>query len=400
MRYHRKNDLTNNHKDKRYSLSTSINKRYYDVIEISYVGYLIYSMFGVSIGIVVPYLGAIWLTVLASSAILLFNWRGDQRNHLILVLAISGTHILTQIVLYDQSLTSNYVIDYFWWPFITLVISTLMQRQGFFKRLILYMTIPVLIWSPFVIYQNEAGILRVTLDAGNSLDNSNTYAQWFGFCILGLWQWSLLKISRNKRIMLRYGSFFGFVLALRAISRGFVISLGIAFVVGLRKLKLTRILALVIVFFGLFLFLTSQISFFQQMWKSYNYRFSQETSRLIVLPIAKEAIRNNPIWGYGVSRIRDILPITPHNEIILLWISSGILPIIFYFSLIVYVAIRSVRIGRHERFIDPLPFVIYTIINIQLSNEVLPHLWAISSFCYVFAISDRLKMFNHTPRNI
>lgn len=312
------------------------SKKIYRIIEIGYIGYLFYSMFSVSLGIAIPNLGAIWLTLLAVLCVPLINWHSVQKNLVLFVVAISGSHILIQLIIYRQYLGNPYIIDYFWWPFLIVIISTLMQQPGFYKRLIIYMVIPALIWSPFVIYQNEAGVTRISLDAGNALDNSNTYAQWFGFCILALWSWSLQKPKPNSVWLIRSIALVSLALALRALSRGFILGVILGFVFSLRKLKLTRTLWIIIIFGVFFLFLTTQIPFFNQIWDMYNIRFSQETSRINVLNLGIAAIKHSPFWGYGIQNLRVILPITPHNEIILLWLTSGIIPVSIYLLFVLY----------------------------------------------------------------
>jgi len=110
-----------------------------------------------------------------------------------------------------------------------------------------------------------------------------------------------------------------------------------------------------------------------------------------VVSVAINAIADQPLQGYGLNRLRQILPITPHNEIILLWISSGIVPAILYLSYVAYMIVQAFRLEKVRNYINPLPMVVYVVMGIPLTNLVLPKLWAVCAVCYLFAIIDAVK---------
>jgi hypothetical protein len=368
------------------------NNSVFNLIEFAYFVYLLYSMFGQTFKISFQNVGALWLAILAAVCLPLVNWRGMQMKLIIFVAAIAGSHILIQTIFYGQALETTYILGYFWWIFLVIIISTLLQRQGFFKRLIISLLVCALIWSPFVKTYTVAGVDRIELDAGNSLNNSNDYAEWLGFCAMVLWLWSLKKVSRNTRLTLRSGTVLSIILALRAVSRGFLITVGTAFLTSLRKLKGFRAILVLVVVGGLGAYLVDRVPFFHQILSAYTMRFTETTARINVFYIGIRAIAANPIYGYGVQNLRAVLPITPHNELLLLWICSGILPAALYIIFVIYTLVLAIRFQQYEQFIDPLPMIVFIICNIPLTNTILPKVWAIGGVAYIFAIGDWLKV--------
>jgi hypothetical protein len=375
------------------------NNAVFNLIEFGYLMYLLYSTFGQALNIDFQNVGAIWLAILAAVCLPLVNWRGMQLKLILFVIAIAGSHVLIQIFFYGQTLETIYVITYFWWIFLIIVISTLLQRPDFFKRVVVCMFIFALIWSPFVKTYTVAGVDRVELNAISSLSNSNDYAESLGFCAMFLWLWSLQKVSRNASFARRSGAVVAIILALRAVSRGFLITVGSAFLLSLRKLKAFRAILVLIIVGGVGAYLVNQVPFFHQILSAYQMRFVEPTSRINVLPISLHAIASNPIVGYGVQNLRNILPITPHNELLLLWISSGILPAALFIAFVIYFFILAIRNQNYDQYIDPLPIIIFVIFNIPLTNTVLPRLWAVLGVSYVFAISDLIKTGQKTAQS-
>ena len=362
----------------------------FDVVEYLYTMYLWYSMFGVWAGVALPYLGSAWLAGMGFLALHIFNWKGYQKRHLFLVAAISGSHILIQVVFYNTPLTNGYVINYLWWPVNVVIIAALMQRPNFIKRLVSHMFVTALIWSPFVIFRSDGGIERATLDAGNALDNPNAYAYWLGFCVVIFWLWSLKRNNVFGKLWLLSWAAVAFSLALRSVSRGFLIVVGLAMLISFRNDKFMRSMFLLFIGGGLLVFAASETDFFQQYFQSYTLRSQEESSRAVVLELGIEAIARRPITGYGIPRLRAILPITPHNELVLLWITSGIIPSILYIALAIFIIRIALRFNTNKFFISPLPLALFALTSIFSTNVVLPRLWAIVAVCHVFAVADHM----------
>ena len=277
---------------------------------------------------------------------------------------------------------------YFWWPSLVVILTVLMRRRQFFTRLVLNMFIIAIIWSPFTIIQIESGVERVALEAGNTIDNSNSYASWLGFCALVLLLWSFQIISRSRKNIIRGAALGAVLLASRAISRGFVIVFIAGLIASFRKIKFGRTFFWVFGVGLVLLVLVTRIPYVQQLLESYTFRFAVSSSRMDVVPIAFKAIQSQPLTGYGILSMRQLLPITPHNELILLWFTSGIFPVVIYIGFVLVTFGLAFRYQRYTKFIDPLPILIYTIFEIPFTNLVLPNVWAVCATCYVFAIGE------------
>jgi len=362
--------------------------------EFLFHGWLGYSMLSVYFGINIQYMGTIWLFGLAALTLLMIKWNQINKIYLVLVFTVSALHISIQAIVYGfMPLQSVYIQPFTLWLPVAIIIYPLVSRPGFVLRHTLVMFFIAILLSPSIV--NLAGRIRLTALSG--IDNANDFAAWMSFIVLVIWLQSWKKINRKKQIILLFIAFISIYFILQTVSRGAIIALIISAFVGIRSIPRNRWPKF------LFIILFSPVTFlllpiFQQSILLYENRLYEDTGRLNILESSIQAIEKNPVMGYGIDRIGgnknitsplgNVIPLSsPHDAISLLWLSSGVFPVIPFILMWILAFIKGYKYRPpfDSPYLDGLPLVTFSFLITLISNANFMAQWAILSvgFCYL-----------------
>jgi hypothetical protein len=314
-----------------------VPSRYLPPRSFEYLFYVqvFYSIMGPIVGISISMLG---LTMLLGIGALCMIRMGEHFLELVrpvsLALASGVSFIAVQTVVHGQSLTGDYVREFVPWMIGTVVIQYLAMRQGFLNRFSLLVFLIGVSTLPFArSFANDQS--RVGLDKAITIANPNDLGAWFGFCcvyfaVLGfetrrLWvgaaAWSAavasllvvgLTVSRTPLFAAAVSILFAFR---RVLKRGFLPVISVA----------------VIAWFAY------GLGLFDRAAGLYAQRGMEETGRFLIWPLAIRRFLDVPFTGVGINHVATYLPrsgfaVTPHNGLIFLALSSGIVPVGFFIA--------------------------------------------------------------------
>jgi len=240
---------------------------------------------------------------------------------------------------------------------------------------------------------------RAAIDASvvSGLDNPNAVASWFGFCAIAF---TIRGLEERRSGFRRYLSWvialFSLFIVGLTVSRGILASVAVATVLIFRK-ELKRSF---IPIFGLMTFSAVAFAFgmFDIGIARYADRGMVETGRFIVWPVVLGRIAESPIIGIGVSNILSTAAsldraITPHNAVLFIALSSGIVPLFFY-GAFWSMGFRGARIRLSYEHPDSpyvLPLLVYCFLIDLSTNMAFNMSWATLALCASWNHIDLVK---------
>lgn len=355
-----------------------------DLLEFFFFFYLIYSNVSTPLGLYIPYVAGVMLPVIAVMSLVSINWKRSTIIPMVLVASVAVTFLGVQMLVFETPLSYPYMRSFFDWVISAIVILSLCEQKGFINRLATVMFLIALLLLPFVSSVSDI-VERQTVETGTSLENANTWAAWLGFCALVFWLWGWRQKKIYKKVILWILTFAAAIFMMKTVSRGALLALLVGILFGFRGIPRKK-WVLVLILLVLFIFLIDLRS--PELFSNYLSRLTEESGRLIVWPIGINAISKNPFMGYGLFKIvgRIIVPITPHNGILFIWLASGILPSIIFIALWAASIIRSLKANwLVASSIDPLPLIIYSFLLMNMSNvSHYMSFWSLATIFYGF----------------
>jgi O-antigen ligase len=371
----------------------------YYILELATYIYLFYAIFAVQLGISINLLG---IGILSSCAILaLFLMISDYRPILILILICltSGLFLVIQMEVFQVAWDQGGVKALLTWVLLSVVFYAQIHRPGFLKRLGIVMLIISVLLMPSIILEKArvpGEIVRAKAVEGTSLNNANALGALLGFTALVFWLWGF----RQARMVRRWGlwgiSVIIFLLMGLTVSRGALLAVLIGLVLSFRGVSLRhRISAMVML--TILSYVVLFIPFIAQLVGDFQARALEETGRFLIWPAAWEQIVQSPWLGHGAEH-EIYLPSlgvyrSAHNPFLYLWVSSGILPVIFLAILWVCALRKANRWDPKidKAGIDPLPLLGYAITMSMSSNFHFVSVWAVVAVCYS-TIGDNVRI--------
>jgi hypothetical protein len=265
------------------------------------------------------------------------------------------------------------------WLLALIVVQALTRREGFLIRcafVILAIGLLALPLLTLTAWNADGSVTRAGLDrsAGSTggLANSNSLADWFGFCVVFL---AILAIE-TKRLAVRVPAVLVataclFVVGL-TVSRGALLSITLALTIASRrflKRGFVPLLSLLVV-----AWIAYASGMFDEIAVQYGARGTEETGRFLVWPIAIERWMAAPFIGVGAAHAITYVAtvntwITPHNGFILIGLVSGVLPFAFFILYWIQATRGALRsVGEHRQDAPfHLPLLVYAFLASSLS---------------------------------
>jgi O-antigen ligase len=351
-------------------------------LEITYYGYLFYSFFSDAIGISIPLFGFGILTAMTAYCCVILDsgrqisgyW--SQRFSL----ACGASYLAIQLFVHGESLDGSYVRDFVPWLLTLIVVQALSRREGFLIRcafVIVAIGMMVLPLLTLTSWNADGSVFRAGLDrsagATGGLANSNSLADWFGFCVVFL----VVIAIESRRLTVRAFSAIAataclFVVGL-TVSRGALLSISVALTIASRRFLKRGFVPLLLVFVVAWIAYASGL--FDDIAVRYGVRGTEETGRFVVWPIAIGRWLASPLTGVGAAHAITYVPtlnawITPHNGFLFIGLVSGLVPFVFFVLYWVQAAIGGLRsVGEHRQDAPfHLPLLAYALLATNLSG--------------------------------
>jgi len=300
-------------------------------------------------------------------------------------IACAASYLFIQLALHGESLYASYVYSVGPWLISLVIVQSLtMHRPNFLHRFAWFTLFVGLGMLPFMALGEVGEYTKVGLEGNVGYSNANTFASWFGFCVLYLIIKGYVETRPAYRLAawLMAGSLF-YIVTL-TVSRGALLALGVSLLVSSRRLLKKVGILPVFLLAGLVVGLIG-LGIFDQAIRAYTFRGVEETGRLRVWPLLIEKFLNSPGLGVGASQAGAVLStgsyVTPHNGFLLIAVASGALPLILFCAYVFRSGMAALRanLAQQQDAIFHLPLFVYTLVVICLGNTDFMIPWAIVS---------------------
>jgi len=257
-------------------------------------------------------------------------------------------------------------------------------RPGFLKRFALAAFAIGLGVLPYMEASADARFVRAAA-TGTGISNPNALGMWFGFSTVYFLFWGM----QSREIMLRgvcwaagFGSLF---MVTFTVSRGPLLGVALAFVVGLRsalKQYFVPLLSFLILLWVVYL-----SGAFQETVDHYLTRGMEESGRGKLWPVALARFVDSLWTGVGLentsSWVSQSKPLNPHNGLLYLGLGAGIFPLTCFLGYLTRAGIGVLHILRTadagETSLLP-PLVTFALIEMMTLDHAFMSQWAVVVF--------------------
>ena len=351
---------------------------------LEYIWYmdLVYEMLGQAWGIAIPLLGgAIWMLVAAICILSV----GDQALRVYRPVAwalCTGSLVIAIQLLFHQGTPEARNEETYFLSWLALVITaqSLSLRPGFLQRFAVAAFAMGLASVPYIQIDSVGGIMRGRA-TGTGIATPNVLGMWFGFCAVYLIFWGLQSRKLISRAAIWTAAVVCFFVVLVAVSRGPLLGVVVACIVGFRsamKRSFAPLLTFVLLIYVVY------ISGVFDDWIGYYFvRGAEETGREKLFTIALERILGAPWIGVGLGNItinHAGTLVNPHNGLLHIALGAGIVPLICFLGYLARAVIGTLRIMRRgyvgEVALLP-PLVVFALVEIMILDYSFMSQWVV-----------------------
>jgi O-antigen ligase len=294
--------------------------------------------------------------------------------------------LFIQFFFFEETLTET-VRAFLIWMLLLFLIQLLTQRANFLHRFVMVMIVIGLVALPYIsFYQAGEAMQRAKIDRAIGFGHTNAMGEWYGFCAVYLMLAGWIVRANAVRLLAWMGAVLCAYIVTLTVSRGALLAVAIAIVIGSRNFLKNGFLPLLlsICIGGIVI----ELGVFEQSVKLYAARGAEESGRLAVWPLILESFYDSPWIGVGSSQVGATAPngrfYTPHNGFLYIAQASGIVPLLLFAAYWVRVARAAVKAntGLDSDKIFFLPFIAYSIIVVNLGNTTFMQLPVIASLAF------------------
>jgi O-antigen ligase len=369
----------------------------FQVVEYVFFFALFYGYIGEVVGVTVRMLGAGLILFLTVLCVLRPPARGIWNSALGVPMLFTASFLVTQ-KLHGESMGDGNVRGIVIWMMTVIIVSKLCSRRGFIQRYGFALLLTGAAALPFMSFSvdDRAGLTSV---GGTALANANGLAMYFGFLAVLFTVGGLQArrgVSRILNLLLALSCLFIVGLTVsRSPIAGYAISLVISFRRQLRRafvpLCLITVLAGVVLASGMA----------DRVIEHYTNRGMEDSGRVELWPAGLAKYKQSPLFGYGVSGtgvyiLNEDHTRAVHNTALWVALSSGIVPLIFFFGYWLMGLRGALKTSPQSPFYAyVLPLWAYALFEDQFTSLGFLEPWSI------FAVSICLVQLipNHPARN-
>ena len=370
--------------EKRSSSAMAVSMSYPPAyLEYLWYIHLIYSMLGQVWGLVVPAVdGVIWLFTAGAC---LLNVGSKAYKPVAWALCTGILTIAVQFLFYDPAapVARTEIVELCSWIALLITVQALSLRPGFLHRFALVASGIGLACVPYIQVRVVDGVMRAWA-TGTQIATPNVLGMWFGFCTL---YFVLFGFHCTTSKVLRVASWGAaiacFFILLIAVSRGPLLGLTLACVVGLRSTLKGSFIPLL--GFVLLVWLVYATGVFDDWLGYYFFRATEQSGRERLFPIALERILDSPWIGVGLAdvAIRNSVGkfINPHNGFLHIALGAGIFPMLCFVRYLVQSITGALRIMRKEHSSGEAalipPLVMFSLVEIMILDFSFMSPWVV-----------------------
>ena len=278
--------------------------------------------------------------------------------------------------------------SFFTWFCTMAIVQLLVLRPGFLQRFALAAFVIGLCGLPLISVRNVGGIMRAWGAGG--LSNPNALGMWFGFCAIFFIFVGLQARKTNVRIGSWAAALGSLYVVFLSVSRGALLGIILACVVGLRSTLKQHFVPFL---FVVLVFLTVYASgVFDELIDQFVTRGAEKSGREYLWAMGIPRVLNSPWIGVGEDDVKMPLPhglyTNPHNGLLHIALTAGIIPLICYLMYLVRVGAGTLRMIVKPNYSEDLllpPLVAFGVFQVMVSDYHLMTAWAVVAFALATA---------------
>ena len=355
-------------------------------LELWFFAQMFYAIMGAVLGVSIDSVGAVMMLLLGAVC---FARAGSYWTTIVrtaaLPLGCAASFIFIQMFVYGESLRDTEPVKGFIiWMVSLFILHYLALARGFFHRFALAIFLTGVSTTPYL-QSFRWDSSRTALDHSIAISNPNDLGAWFGFCVV----YFLILGLETKRHWLRAISWTVAVGCLFIVgmtgSRGPLFAMACSLAVAYRRvLKRGFFPFLALIVAGWVAYVSG---IFGRSTELYEQRAYLETGRFLVWPLAFGRFLASPFVGVGLKNLATYIPdaqasVTPHNGVLMLALSSGVVPLAFFLGYWVQL-FRNVLKPVGE-IVEDAPFltslVLYSFLIMLNLNEAYKQPWMLAVF--------------------
>ncbi len=363
------------------------------IFEYVYYALVFHGIFGL---VPIPLLGIGGYSVIAALSILHFGKQGILVYRPIgLVFGCAIFIVLVQLVIHEEELLGPTAIrDFITWAVALIVVQSLTVRKGFFHRFAIFAFF-IGLGSLFTLrFSGDSELVRA---GSESLGSANAVAMWYGFCFI----YFLIAGLEAKNYLVRASSWAGgflcfFVMGL-TVSRGPLVGSAISAAIAFKRVLKRSFLPIVVLLFVCWsVFLTGLAD---NIIGSYFERGSVESGRSYLWRVGFARFLDAWWGGVGLSNSQIFQPgrivgSGPHNTLLLIGLSSGVIPLILFIRYLVKVARGAFQSRRERSGYAPflLPMFVFAMLEIMSLDWAFMSPWVMVVFATILSERNYLHL--------
>jgi hypothetical protein len=348
---------------------------------------LFYTMLGSAWGIVIPAIGGALWVIVATGCFLSISGQASQVYRPVVLALSTGVLLITiQLVFHEGSSRAlSEGIFILGWVALLIIVQALSLRPGFLHRFALVGLAIGVACVPYISMADAGGVMRAKA-SGTGISNGNALGMWFGFCAVYFLFWGFQCRKSIFRIALWAVAVGCFYIVALTVSRGPVVAIALACVIGFRSSLKRSFVPLLSFMFLISLIYVSGV--FDAEISYYLARGDEKSGRGTLFSLGLERVIDSPWVGVGLGEIAiGVLGgqkyINPHNGLLHIALGGGLVPLICYLGYLARVIGGTLWIMRKfpegEVALLP-PLVAYALFEIMMLDVVFMSPWTIVVF--------------------
>ena len=339
-------------------------------------------MLGDVVGVAIPLVGPGLLAGLAVISIMHFGQSIlVAYRPVVFALACAISTLLVQFIVHAEAFSHTHMRAFVTWLLSLLVIQSISWREGFIHRFALVAFFIGCATLPFLkVYVDSEEVVRVGLEKGVSLSNPNSFGMWFGFCAVYFLIAGLNARHNFIRGVTWLAGIFCIYFVGITVSRGPLIGVAIAVMFGFKDVLKRSFLPIIgLLFMGWVIYV---LGIFDNLIGYYAARGAEESGRSFLWKTGFHRFMDS--WWFGVGFTEGVIAlphssikVTPHNGLIFLALTSGVIPLIIFVGYLVRTARVAFRLnkvaGTEAAFF--LPMFVFALLEVMILDTAFMSPW-------------------------
>jgi hypothetical protein len=295
-----------------------------------------------------------------------------------------------QLVLHEESLFGpSDLRNFITWAVSLVVIQSLAVRKGFLHRFALFALFVGFCTVPFLNFSEEE---RVGLE-GVAMSSANAIGMWFGYCFIYFLIAGLEAKNNIVRAASWAGGCFSLVMMGLSVSRGPLLGSAMAGAWAFKRVLKRSFLPIVGLLFICFIVYVTGIA--DSLIGKYLERGTVDTGRSYLWEVGFKRFLDSWWEGVGFSNYKVVRPLNvnpqgPHNGLLLIGLSSGVVPLAFFIGYLWYAARAALQSRKVKSVYAPFlfPLFLFGMLEAMILDWAFMSPWFMVVVSTIFTVQD------------